>query len=203
MRVSPDLAGRLVLAVTILGCLFLIVVMAATDPDFHPKHIRGRGAIVVVLLLLMTLALRAAFLWSMGALMALGILIRAVRISDRRTDYILGRQGVTNVGLLYTRHVRWDDIERVVFDRNVVRQPLWTRKVGQTFAQFQPKHGARVAITEAFRGASCLHPFGRGRISIPLTLTNLDTSQMARIIAQFRPGLPIVDNTREAYSLLK
>jgi len=191
-----------VLAVTVFGCLFLILAVGVTDPDYHPRHLRGKGAIVILLLLLMPLALRTAFLLFVGALMAVGILLRGVRITDQRTDYIVGRQGVTNVGLLYSRHVRWNEIERVVFDRNVVRHPLWTRKVGQTFAQFQPKAGARVAISEAFRGASCLHLFGRGRISIPLALTGVDTREMAGIVAQFQPGLPVVDNTRQVHTLL-
>jgi len=195
MRVSADRAGTIVLGFTILGIFYLIFVMAVTDPDYHPRHLRGRGAIYLVLLLLMPLALRAAFLWSIGALMALGILTRVARIQDRRTDYIVGRRGVTDVGLLYSRHVKWDDIERVVFDKSQVRQPLWTMKIGQTFVQFRPKAGANVTITEAFRGASCFHLFGRGRISIPLGLTGIDQREMTRIVAQFRPGLEIVDKT--------
>ncbi|RUU85293.1 hypothetical protein EOD03_10055 [Mesorhizobium sp. M7A.T.Ca.TU.009.01.1.2] len=183
MRLSRKRSLALLAVVIFTAAALLFIYTTAVDPDWHPKRIRGKGAWLVLLLFLLPVLWRAIALWTFGGVAALGLIMRTVRLADRRIDYVIGPDGITNVGLFYSRRVAWKYIDRIEVykDRNL------------TSAWVKPVRGHRIDVVERFPGTSRLHLFRAGSILIPLELVDLSIDQFADIVHRFRPGLAVGD----------
>ncbi len=182
------------LVLLLLAAYYLVVV----DPNWHPKHVRGKGAWFVLLMFLLPVFWRAFLLWFLGGLTATSSVLRAIRLGDRRIDYTINRHGVTNMGLFYSRHVDWYQIQRIIIFEQGSASRLLRRflKTPVLFAEFQPTSGAIAKVEEAFPFASTPHIFGRSKIVMPLYNLRLSAAQLTEIIQNFQPQMPISQEVR-------
>lgn len=185
LRLSVYRSWTLIAIAVVFVSTFGPIYVTVVDPEWHPRRIQGKGAWLVLLLLALPIFWRALVLWSLGGLAALGLTTRAVRLGDRQIDYIIGPDGITNVGLFYSRMVAWKYIEHIEIQK----------QGATTFAHAKRLPGTRVEIVEKVRGISQLHLFNKGSIVIPLELVGLSTDEFATIIHRFRPALAIRDES--------
>jgi hypothetical protein len=191
LRFADQQASRFLLAALCIVGMSVLVSVTLTDPDFPRPgvHLHGRGAGWILLLLLLPLAVRAVLLWSITGTLGLALIVRARRMADRRVDYIIGRRGITDIGLFHTRHFDWRQIRRVVLIDQ--RRSGWFRKPtkpGAIFAVFDT--GMDAGVSGAIPRAS--HSlFVRRRITIPLRFVGVEAAAMKRIVRRFRPAVPI------------
>jgi hypothetical protein len=201
MRFSPRQAFWVPMGALLLFLLYLFVGLELTDPEFHLRsdhrgfHPRGRGRAIIHLLLAMPLWLRATVLCSLGVALAVGLVALIVRVNDRRIDYVIGRRGVTDVGLFRSRHLEWREIKRVVVFEQQQRSwwGLKTIRTGTTFAEFDTGADSRV---RGRIGRASYTLLSRKKITISLRLVGVDRAEMKRIVRRFQPAMPITEEIR-------
>ena len=193
LRFADDQALRFLLFTLCIIGMSVLVSVTLTDPTFPRPgvHLRGRGAGLILLLLLLPLAVRAVLLWSFTGTLGIALILWAHRIGDRKVDYIIGRRGVTDIGLFRTRHLDWRRIRRVVLIDQ--RRSGWFRKPtkpGVIFARFDT--GVDASVYRAIPRAS-YNLFVRRRITIPLRFVGVEAAEMKRIVRHFQPAMPIAE----------
>ena len=197
LRFADQQASRFLLAALCIVGMSVLVSVTLTDPNFPRPgvHLHGRGAGLILLFLLLPLALRALLLWSITGTLGLALVVRARRISDRKVDYVIGRRGITDIGVFRARHLDWGEVRRVVlFD--LQSKPTWFSRSVKTagiFAEFDT--GIDRDVYGPIQRAS-YNLFARKRIIIPLRFVGLDASAMKRIVQRFQPAMPITEEIR-------
>jgi hypothetical protein len=111
----------------LVGLLGLLLWMSAliTDPNWHPHYLRGKGAWVIALMLLMPIAVRAVVLAVTTGWIAEAGYRFAVRCFDGKPDFAIGASGVADLNPWAPRAILWRDLTDV---RRVSTPPsLFTR----------------------------------------------------------------------------
>ena len=164
----------------------------ARRPVAYPHSL---GAALVELVLSLPLPIRAPLLWSLAVAIGLAVLACARRLSDHRVDYVIGRRGVTDIGLFRARHLDWSEVRRVVLFTQRQRTRWFRSRIepGAHFVAFDT--GIDPDVYGPVQRAS-YNLFVRKRIAIPLGGVGIDAAEMERIVRRFQPTIPIAEEVR-------
>jgi hypothetical protein len=97
----------------IVGGLLVFFVSAAvwmSNPDWNPGPVRGKGAGVIALLLLLPAIVRGILLVLLIGFLAEGSYRNACRMYDGEPDFLIGPSGIADLNPWRPQAILWDDV---------------------------------------------------------------------------------------------
>ena len=196
LRLSPKVAAEAAIALLatcgVAAILYYFFKFAGSSWVRIPRGVdleaHGKGAaitgLIVFILAVLPLSGKLLAIKFGGGVGAFSVLMRLIRSSDDRVDYVLDSSGVTDIGLLHSRHLAWGDLK-------VLHVSYSDGFLGRTiFFNFEPSSDIKPRLVANFPGASPLVRL-RPTILIPVSSTSLTSEQALAAVRELAPSLEI------------
>jgi ABC-type sugar transport system permease subunit len=102
-------------AIVTVGLVALLLLVAAlvVDPDWQPRSLRGKGAWIIALLLLLPIAVRVVVLGVVTGITAEAAFRGIWQAFDGKPDYLIGTSGIADLSPWRPCFILWRDLHEL------------------------------------------------------------------------------------------